>query len=65
MKHADQVQNGLLKKYVTIAKIVTNIEMCSFVVTVSLVYVVPYFISIATSRWIIPANLQIIGVRYI
>lgn len=63
IKYADEVHKGLLRKYSSIAKIVTNIELCSFIFTFFLLYVSPYFISIATSSWISPLNIQIIGVR--
>lgn len=60
---SDEAHKTLLKKYVTVAKTLTNIEMFSFVFCFFLLYVLPYFISLATSSWINPLSIEIIGVR--
>lgn len=64
LKLADDVHKGLLRKYVTVAKMVTNIELCSSVTVLIVLYFTPYLISIATSRWINPLSIKIMGIEY-
>lgn len=63
MQSKDDTQRALLKKYVTMAKIVTNIELCSFGFAYICVHVVPFLISMVTNLWIDPLNLKIAGIR--
>lgn len=65
MRNAPDEHKRLLKKYVTIARVITNIEIFSFGIGFVLAYVLPLAISIAMSQWLDPLYLKIIGVRYV